>query len=1211
VLLAVTGCAAGGGDAVEDTGQPDVAAEIAPAPEDCTGSLVGWKGGFCAPQVDDCPPGRLALVGGGCRIIGPRACPLIWDPEADIDCNPDEPLPCPEGLVETEDGVACIPHFDECEEMEVPLLGGGCKRVGPLWKGRNGEPHFDNCEQYELALPGGGCVQVGPRACPKLWDPDSDAACEVGDLLPCPEGWDEKEDGLYCEPQYDQCKEGQRPLLGGGCERVVPLEVDCPEGPFPEPPEGIENVVYVLAGSACTDGCGTESDPFPDIQSALAAAPGAGAILVGPGDYPGGIELHGSARIHGLCSAKTAIASAGPIPAMAGSSVPVAGIALVNASGARLSGLGFKGDEGAGILVVNSQNYLISDVELAGNFGVGVLVSGASTGEVERAWIHGTDPDAGAGVAGSGLHAEGGAAVTIRNSLVESASGSGILGAHEGTYLAVVDTTVRDTRPAPGYLPGMGCSVYAGATLNALGAVLEGNHVVGLLVDESGGTVNESVIRGTGPAEASKFGMGIRVANAGSLEVVHSLVEDNEVVGAGPWEAGSELSLIRSIVRDTKQGAWLGGGFGLEAKGGSEAEVLGCLIDNNLGNGIYAQMAGTSIEVAGTLVRDTDTEASTDWGQGVATADSARMTVFRSVLEGNSGAGAIARLETESLTLRESTMRENRVDSGGGLGVGVYAGGDSDVTVESCLVERCHDSGIVALQPGANLYVEGSVVRDNKVTDFGMFGDGIRVDYGGSATIFQTVVEGNRHSGVIVLNTGSTAVLDEVVIRGTTVDEHDGMGQGLSAQEAVFVEARNCLIEDNVHDGVVATHNGPLLILEDSVVRNTELWTDEQSGYGIRAALDGRVEARNCLIEGNHNTGVSAQHEGSSLLAENLYVRGTKPNGAGLFGYGMSAVEGALIEATGCLVEGNSTSEVASSWPGTHVDFQRSLIRAEPGDTEGWTTGGRAVDGGLLTFSDSCIERTFLAGITAFHKGTAVELERSVVRWTQPGFTGSSGVGAHLEPGASISVIDSIVEENQYVGMYLYGEGTNGHVLRSVVRGTLPNDSGEHGHGLVVQTSASLSIEGSLVEGNGTTGVAVFHQGSTIAVQDSRVTGTQAGGAIVFRNGREEQQNFGDGILAAQLGHTVVSNSLVDGNSRCGIYVAGSSATVAGNSVVGNNSFGLAMEECADKVNFEGLGNLFAGNGSGLPAVVKAETTDTPKGLPVPPPPSLAGAGNE
>jgi len=151
---------------------------------------------------------------------------------------------CPGGFVLTEDEAACVPFFAEtCGEDEIPVIGGDCQGVGLAWEGLADllpegidaqEPYFEECLEGQLALEGGGCVQVGPRACPKLWDPDADVDCEIGDVLECPEGWQESKDGMYCDPGYADCPPGERALVGGGCERVIALPEDCPPGPYPD-----------------------------------------------------------------------------------------------------------------------------------------------------------------------------------------------------------------------------------------------------------------------------------------------------------------------------------------------------------------------------------------------------------------------------------------------------------------------------------------------------------------------------------------------------------------------------------------------------------------------------------------------------------------------------------------------------------------------------------------------------------------------------------------------------------------------------------------------------------------------------------------------------------------------------------------------------------------------------------------------------------------
>jgi hypothetical protein len=178
-------------------------------------------------------------------------CPKCHDPESDADCQCGDVLPCPPGFAETEDGVACEPIFDECGDNEIPLLGGGC-------------------------------TIVGPRMCPKCYDPDSQEDCECGDILPCPDGLSETEDGTACEPIFDECGDSEVPILGGGC-KPVGAALPCPEDPWPEPPEGATALLYVDDDSTCQSACGSKDKPHKSVYTAVADAPEGAAVLLAEG----------------------------------------------------------------------------------------------------------------------------------------------------------------------------------------------------------------------------------------------------------------------------------------------------------------------------------------------------------------------------------------------------------------------------------------------------------------------------------------------------------------------------------------------------------------------------------------------------------------------------------------------------------------------------------------------------------------------------------------------------------------------------------------------------------------------------------------------------------------------------------------------------------------------------------------------------------------
>ena len=106
--------------------------------------------------------------------------------------TPDPAAECGEGYCVN--GDSCEPIFDECGRSEVPILGGGCRRVGlpeDCWDGwlPDGD---DGCEPIMAAnCPSGTmpvigqteCQPVGvPQDCWPGWVNDGDGGCEP---IPC------------------------------------------------------------------------------------------------------------------------------------------------------------------------------------------------------------------------------------------------------------------------------------------------------------------------------------------------------------------------------------------------------------------------------------------------------------------------------------------------------------------------------------------------------------------------------------------------------------------------------------------------------------------------------------------------------------------------------------------------------------------------------------------------------------------------------------------------------------------------------------------------------------------------------------------------------------------------------------------------------------------------------------------------------------------
>ncbi len=746
----------------------------------CPDGLVAWPGGGCAPRIDECPnPWQLPLIGGGCVAIGPRACPKLWDPEADVDCEPGQLMEydgnaCPEGFVLTENEVACIPFFAEdgvCGEMEIPVLGGGCKKVGPDWydpEAPNGGldvPYFDECGPGLLALQGGGCVQVGPRACPKLWDPEADVDCEVGDVLPCPEGWSESEDGMYCDPGYAECGPGERSLVGGACERVVPLAEDCPPGPFPEVPEGAKDVVYVSAASTCVDGCGSTEAPFSTITAAVEAVPDGGYVLVGAGEYPEGLAISKPVHVVGLCSAKVVVTGVvdsdegdqgGPV---------VAGVFATVSGGVKLQGIQVAAS-GQGIVVGEGATVELLSVEVKGSLGAGLhLVSGMVDGK--RLWVHDVSSIGQTETAGYGVVVNGPAALVLSESIVEHVSGQGVLATGAGAVATLSDSALRDIQLTSEQEGGTGIRAEDGAVGHLDGTVVERANTFGVRVAGPGTEMHmaDCTVRGTAP-NADGEAVGLAIGEGATAEIVRSLLAGNGGAGAVVMDLGTLVSMRQVVVSDNSPGDGGTVGAGLMLSHGASLNVEGSAIDSNGGGGLAAREAGTVAEVDGCVVRNNFAMTSCpECGAGILVCEGAEVLASHTELEANASAG-IALSDAESVAdLDHVTVRDTlNSDQGESSGRGVTAESGATAAVSHCCLEGNRECGIVALNPSTSVSVQDSVIRRTLPRSAGECGYGVVAGTGAAVEVEDSAVLSNTAIGVVASDKSTRVMLDNVVI---------------------------------------------------------------------------------------------------------------------------------------------------------------------------------------------------------------------------------------------------------------------------------------------------------------------------------------------------------------------------------------------------------------------------------------------------------------
>jgi len=980
---------------------------------------------------------------------------------------------------------------------------------------------------------------------------------------------------------------------------VIPDAGDCPDGPYPEPPQGASQVLYVLAGSTCVEGCGGIDTPFAEITTAVAAAPAWGAVLVGPGEYEGGIEVNKRVYLVGLCPAKVKIKGAGHIPSLAAvSGFSEAGIGVMSATGAKVWGVTIESPT-LGLILLNADNFSVRDLELSSCGGIGFL-AGNSNGLVQRLWVHDMKPDPALDLEGLGAWIAYGADVEIRDSGIDRAIGAGVL-VSEDASLQVLDSVIRLTDPdAAG---GQGVVVEGGSTATLTRVVAEDNARFGISADGKGAVldVHASVIRDTQLEPSGVVGNGIRVLGGGTLNMSESVVSGNH--GAGISMGPGSATITNSAIRETAPDEMDGQAAGVVAVGAAEVSISGCSIHSNITSGVTVSGASADLTIVGSAIRSGAAQPSGQDFAEVAVGAGATVRLSSCVVEHRRWAAIAAVGAGAGAELNRTSVRALLDVPDKSAGRGLEAGSGGSLTVLDSLVENNRDCGVCVQDEGATALLEGVVVRDNLPLPDGNRGEGVLVNAGGFASLWQCVVENNSYAGIVVQNSDAEAHLEEVVIRGSVPNGSEpGFGIGLHVVSQSRATMHACLLEDNQYAALSVAEEGGEATVTDTVVRDTGTAGAGDYGHGIYALDGASVAVESCVIRNNRSAGVAAFLPGTVVEVSGSVLAETAPTEAGDFGVGAHASQGASLTVTGTLIEGNAGAGASAALEGTTVTLGSSVIR---GDPKGFSSRGVHVEGGAtLELSDCMVEGNLEAGAVALDPLTSLALTRVVVRETLPGEQGGSGAGVQVEGGAAVTVRDSLLARNRAAGVALFDDGSSIHLLRSAVLDTQPLADGDYGAGVVAQQGAECVVERTLLARNSTAGVMVYDAGSSSTLHQSVVTDTFGGGGLTRASeDPAESQVFGDGGVAAAGGRLDLVDSIVTANSRCGLYYHQSPGEVTGSRVLFNGSFGLAMSDAAQLVSHENSDNVIAHNAHALPHSLRREITDSPEGLPVPPPP--------
>jgi len=793
-----------------------------------------------------------------------------------------------QGRLPADGGAAAAPDgglaFDECGDLEVPILGGGCRRVG---------------------------VSEG---CWEGWVEDGEGGCEP--ILPeddCPVGTMPVIGEAECQPvgPPPDCWDGWRPDGEGGCEPILPAG-DCPDETMPiigqptcqpicdTPVVADPDAIHVDADYDGHNGDpnGTQDRPYTTIQAAIDAAADGDQVLLAAGEYTGDVVVDRGIELSGPCPALATVRGeddqAAALTATAGGTAPV-----------EVRGLQITGP-GRGIRIEGRD-----DVTLEG-----LLVE--STGA-------------------QGIQVDGAQDVEVLHSVVASARVNGIEALDAA--LRVEDVVVRDCEADLNEEYGRGIEVTS-STLSLRRSLLLRNQEVGLLADSSTLDVDEVVIRDTRERPSDGlFGMGLQAQTATVLTLLrHSLIARNTLAGLAIGGA-STATVDEVIVRDTQGLSPDYYGAGTLVGAGAAATITESLVAGNWAAGIYANDATVTVE--GTVVRDTLTcpWASGGSGHGILAANAADLAVKRSLILRNRAAG-IDISEGSSARVEETAIRDTRLEDTGWYGEGISIIGAPEFMAWRVLVEASRDYGIYLQESPARF--DEVVVRDTSGDARGAFGHGITLYVADDVKIQKSLISGAREHGLMIA--GSAVDIADLVVRDTQVNADGRFGRGINIQDWWLLEpiVRSSATIERVL--LAGNHETGLSIWTSDVtvthliVRDTQQQEGDVFGHGIDVRDTADVSLTWTLVEDSQEAGIYI--DASSAEVANSRVRRTAPRECqcpGMpiresLGDGVVAVSDVgspptTVELSGLVVEDNHRTGVFFWGEGCSGSLRNSLVR--------------------------------------------------------------------------------------------------------------------------------------------------------------------------------------------------------------------------------------------------------------------------------------------
>jgi len=290
------------------------------------------------------------------------------------------------------------------------------------------------------------------------------------------------------------------------------------------------------------------------------------------------------------------------------------------------------------------------------------------------------------------------------------------------------------------------------------------------------------------------------------------------------------------------------------------SEIVGC------GAGLAAIGAEARIDVDDVLIHDLVVNADSygQHGQGMQVEGGGWIDASRLRIERPITAGVVVVDSPSRATLRDVWIRDVRESPTHALGRALVAANGGDIEATRARLERSRGAAVFGYGPRSRISLVDVLVIDTEPDPAGNLGVGIMAELGALLDVRRTRILRSATAGVSV-HRDATIQLRDVAVESTRVEPSDGWyGRGIEAALGGNLEATRVYLRDNLDVGIFALHAGGSVTLTDAIVDGVR---PTSRGFGLGIAAYGGA-----AIDANRVAVVDAS--GGALVAGNVKAVG-------------------------------------------------------------------------------------------------------------------------------------------------------------------------------------------------------------------------------------------------------------------------------------------------------------------------------------------------